>query len=121
MYPAMPSLAPWQRNVIALARGITLKASGQMKWIANINVHGVTPENGAPLSIFPILADSQIDAARAAATSAAKAFFGPAGEAGFVNQTEPNLFMATIGVYAGGGLTRGRSAQVAISEYRGVQ
>lgn len=107
--------------MIALAHGVTLKASGKMKWIANVEVHGVTPEDGTPLSIFPILADNRIEAARSAANSAALALFGPQGEAGFVNETEPNTFMTTMGVYAGGGLSRGRSASILIREYRGAQ
>jgi hypothetical protein len=117
----MNRLAPWQRINIALARGILLKASGTMKWTANIQVFGVTPDDGSPLSIFPIEADTEIDAARSAAKSTALALFGREGEAGFVNQTEPHLYMATVGVYFGGGIGRGRSAQILIREYHGVQ
>ena len=92
-----------------------------MKWTANVQVFGVTPEDGSPLSIFPIEADSGIDAARSAANSTALALFGEGGQSGFVNQVEPDLYMATVGVYAGGGLSRGRSAQILIREYHGAQ
>ena len=117
----MKPLAPWRRNIVALALGVTLKASGTMKWTANVQVFGVTPEDGSPLSIFPIEADSESDAARSAAKSTALALFGKHGEAGFVNQNDPHLYMATVGVYAGGGLSRGRSAQILIREYHGAQ
>jgi len=98
-----------------------MKASGNMKWTANVDVHGVTPQDNTCFGIFPIEADSESDAARSAAKSTALALFGKHGEAGFVNQSEPHLYMATVGVYAGGGLSRGRSAQILIREYHGAQ
>jgi hypothetical protein len=118
----MTHLAPWQRNMVALACGITLKASGKMKWTANVDVHGVKPQDSTIFGIFPIEADSEIDAARLAAKSAAEALFGKEGEAGFINQTDlSHVYMATVGVYFGGGLSRGRSAQILIREYHGAQ
>jgi hypothetical protein len=123
MYPAMPSLAPWQRNVIALARGITLKASGQMKWSANIEVHGVTPQDSTIYSLFPIEADDQYQAARSAALSVAKAIYGPRGDAAwsFERREGDNFYVINIGLYEGAGVTRGRSCEVLVREYHGVQ
>jgi hypothetical protein len=117
----MNRLAPWQRNMIALARGITLKASGKMKWTANVDVHGATPQDSTVFGVFPIEADNEIDAARNAARSVAEALYGSGAIEGFINQIEPHLYAATVGVYVGGGLTRGRSAQILIREYHGAQ
>jgi hypothetical protein len=115
MYRAMPSLAPWQRNVIALARGITLKASGQMKWSANVNVHGVTPEDSSIYSVNAIDADSESDAAREVANTVAQAMFGAEGVASFINQTAmQGVYMATVGVYVGHGVTRGQDARIVL-------
>jgi hypothetical protein len=114
-------LAPWQRNVIALARGITLKASGKMKWVANIEVHGVRPEDSSVYSLCPIPADSESDAARYAALTVAQAMFGTDGDASYVNQTaKPGVYMATVGVYVGHGVTHGQSAEILVREYHGV-
>jgi hypothetical protein len=107
--------------MIALARGITLKASGKMKWTANINVHGATPEESSVYSLCPIPADSESDAARYAALTVARAMFGAEGDASYVNQTaKPGVYMATVGVYIGQGVTRGQSAKILIREYHGV-
>jgi hypothetical protein len=106
--------------MIALARGITLKASGRMKWTANINVHGVTPGDSTIYSINSITADSASDAAREVANTVAQAMFGSEAEASFVNQTDEHVFTAHVGVYAGGGVTAGRSLRIVLHEYHGV-
>jgi hypothetical protein len=122
MYRAMPSLAPWQRNVIALARGITLKASGKMKWTANVDVSGITPEDSTIYSLCPIEADREVDAATAAALSVGMALFGSKAQVGFVNQQNtPSVYAATVGEYQGAGVTQGRSLRILIREYHGVQ
>jgi hypothetical protein len=107
--------------MIALARGITLKASGRMKWVANINVHGATPEASSVYSLCPIPADSESDAARYAALTVSQAMFGKAGDASYVNQTaKPGVYMATVGVYMGNGVTHGQSAEILVRQYHGV-
>jgi hypothetical protein len=106
--------------MIALAHGVTLKASGKMKWTANVNVHDIKSEDSSVYSLS-IEADSESDAARDAARSVAHAMFGAAGEASFINQTaKPGVYMATIGVYIGQGVTRGPSAEILVREYHGV-
>jgi hypothetical protein len=114
-------LAPWQRINIAMARGVLLKASGTMKWTANVDVHGVTPQDSAFYSLFPIEADSATDAARSAAQSIASALYGSWASPSFINEIEPQLFMANVGVYQGGGVTAGRSLRILIRQYHGVQ
>jgi hypothetical protein len=117
----MNRLAPWQRNMIALARGVTLKASGKMKWTANVDVSGVTPEDSTIYSLHPIEADREIDAATAAALSVGAALFGSKAQVGFVNlQNTPSVYAATVGEYQGAGVTRGRSLRILIREYHGV-
>jgi hypothetical protein len=111
--------------MIALAHGITLKASGKMKWTANVDVYGVTPEDSTVYSLCPIEADSESDAARFAAKSVAEAIYGtPSAEAGFVNQSPPEagstVYMAHVGLYQGNGSSAGRSLRILIREYHGV-
>jgi hypothetical protein len=113
--------------MIALACGITLKASGKMKWIANVEVHGATPEESTLYSICPIEGDSESDAARYAAKNVAEAIYGPSAEPSFINQVnlfaparEPHAYMAHVGLYQGKGVTAGRSLRIVIREYRGV-
>jgi hypothetical protein len=116
-------LAPWQRNMIALARGITLKASGKMKWTANIDIHGVTPEDSTVFGVFPIEADDQYQAARSAALSVAKAIYGPRGDVAwsFERKEGENFYVISIGTYEGQGVTRGRSCDILVREYHGAQ
>lgn len=118
----MERFAPWHRNMIALARGIRLKASGTMKWIANIDVMAARAEDATNYSLFPIEADLEIEAAQEAARSVAKALYGNDGEIGFVSPSvDPKLYVATCGLYQGNGLTRGRSLTIHIQEYEGKQ
>lgn len=115
-------LAPWQRNMIALTHGITLKPSGKMKWVANIDVLAAEAQDTNCFSIFPIDADSEIDAARAAALNIAKVLFGEEADIGFVAPCpEKNLYVVTCGLYQGHGLTRGKSLSVLVHEYKGRQ
>jgi hypothetical protein len=118
----MERLAPWQRNMIALAHGILLKASGNMKWMANVDVLAARAEDAFNYSLFPIEADLEMEAAQEAARSVARALYGDDGEIGFVAPSiDPNRYVATCGLYQGNGLTRGRSLAIHIQEYRGVQ
>lgn len=112
-------LAPWQRNVIALARGILLRPSGKMKWIANIRVLAAKGSEREDWGVYPIEADSEIDAARSGAMSVAKALYGAEAQVGFVNPTDPPLYMATVGLYQGEGVTKGKSLSVLVREYNG--
>lgn len=116
-----PGLASWQRNMIALALGVKLSPSGKMKWTANIDVHGATPEDSAVYSFHPIEADLEIEAAQAAALSVATALYGGKAQVGFVNpQEQRGLYMATVGEYYGAGVTNGRSLKIIIRKYHGV-
>jgi hypothetical protein len=118
----MKRFAPWQRNMIALAHGILLRASGNMKWMANIDVLAAAPNDAEVYSLFPIEADLEMEAAQLAALSVAKALYGDKAEIGFVApQSEPKLYTATCGLYQGNGLTRGRSLSIHVQEYRGIQ
>jgi hypothetical protein len=117
----MQRLAPWQRNMIALARGITLKASGRMKWIANVDVLAATTQEAANYSMFPIEADFEMEAAQSAALSVAKELYGETAQVGFVTPKDAGFYHATCGLYQGHGLTKGRSLSIEIMEYRGAQ
>lgn len=109
-------LAPWQRINIALARGILLKASGSMKWTAHITVFGVTPQETQKFN-FVTDADSEADAAGAAALGSAKRVYGEEGTSSFINATNAPLYMASIGYYDGRGVTRGRSIEMLLTRY----
>jgi hypothetical protein len=117
----MKRLAPWQRNMIALAHGVILKPSGQMKWIANIVVEAPTPESSTDYGLFPIEADSEGDAARSAAYTIAKELYGEHASVGFMQSDGENFFRASIGTYVGGGIIQGTSLSILIREYQGVQ
>lgn len=110
-------IAPWRRIMIAMARGVLLKPSGTMKWIANVTVFSTTPLTGQQFNLIDFAADSEIDAARFAAEASAKRVYGNEGSVSFVNQTNGPLYMATIGFYDGHGITRGRSVEILIRRY----
>ena len=107
-------LAPWRRIAIALARGILLQPSGDMKWTANVRVFGVTPQEAQTFNLIAFTADSEADAARFAAEASARRVYGEEGSASFVNHTDAPLYMASIGYYDGRGVTRGRSVEILI-------
>ena len=117
-------LAPWQRINIALARGILLQPSGNMKWTASVTVFGVTPQQAQTFNLIDFAADSEADAARFAAEASAKRIYGDEGSSGFINNiktfinnTEAPLYIASIGYYDGRGVTRGRSISILIRRY----
>ena len=105
-------LAPWQRINIALARGILLQPSGNMKWTASVTVFGVTPQQAQTFNLIDFAADSEADAARFAAEASARRVYGEEGSASFVNHTDAPLYMASIGYYDGHGVTRGRTISI---------
>ena len=108
--------------MIALSRGVILKPSGKMKWIANVVVEMPRPIARADYSLFPIEADSEGDAARNAVQSVAKVLYGEHASVGFMNAVEgDNFFRANIGEYIGGGIIKGTSLSILIREYRGAQ
>ena len=112
-------MTPYQRLVIALARGILVKPKNNMKYVANVHQLGAHPVYAADFSYFPIEAEHELDAARITANAIAKTFW-PNGEAGFVQQQRGGSFMASIGVCENG-VRRGVTLEILIREYHGVQ
>jgi hypothetical protein len=85
-----------------------------MKYTADIYHMTAQPIVGANCSITPIEADNEAAAAREAAEFAAEVY--AKGSVGFVSSRGHGLFLATIGVYQGGGLTRGHSVSIKVTE-----
>lgn len=108
--------------MIALARGLLLKPSGKMKWIANVDVHAAEAEDTDCFSLFPIEADDEYQAARTAAGVVARALYGPSGEVSwsFDSREKDGGWIMNVGVYQGRGVTRGGSVTVKVDEYRGA-
>lgn len=104
--------------MVAMARGLLLKPSGQMKWTAHVKVFGVTPQETQTFNLIGFDADSEGDAAQFAAEASAKRLYGDEGTRSFVNPTDSPLYMASIGYYDGHGVTRGRSIEMLILRYR---
>ena len=92
-----------------------------MKWLANVTVLGDEVPGGRRFAIWPIPADYEMEAAMSAANNVATELFGVDGRTGFINSQGDQTYMATIGVYQGFGLTRGRSLSILVQEYRGGQ
>ena len=112
-------LPPWRRINIALARGLLLQPSGNMKWTANVTVFGVTPQQAQTFNLINFAADNEADAARLAAEASAKRVYGDEGSVSFVNATDTSLYTASIGYYDGRGVTRGRSISMLIHSMTG--
>ena len=93
-----------------------------MKWMANVTVLGDDMSGERRFALFPIEADSEADAARAAAREVAKTLYGAGAEIGFVAPQVPDAhYIVTCGLYQGNGLTRGRSLSIKIDTYEGKQ
>lgn len=114
----MQRLAPWQRIMVAMARGLLLKPSGQMKWTAHVEVFGVTPQESQMFDLIGFDADSESDAAQVAAEASAIRVYGIEGTRSKVDVTHSPLYIASIGYYDGKGVTRGRSIEMLILRYR---
>lgn len=110
-------LAPWQRINIAIARGILLAPSGNMRWTAHVTVFGAHPRETQTFNIIGFAADSEADAARAATEMSAKRVYGAEGSASFINEANAPLYRASIGYYDGRGVTRGRSIELLLIRY----
>lgn len=109
--------APWQRIVIAMARGILLKPSGKMKWTAHVTALAARPQEVETFNLISYDADSEADAARWASDAAAKRLYGDAGTTTFMETTDAPLYVTSIGLYEGRGVTRGRGLKILILPY----
>lgn len=115
-------LAAWQRNMIALARGVLIKPSKTVKYTANVTKLAATRRGSQYMSLFPIEAENELAAAAAAAAGCAKAIYGDDAnvQRGFIQQQETNLFLASIG-QCRNGVTTGCTLSILIREYSGGQ
>lgn len=115
-------LEAWQRNMIALARGLVIKPRKQVRYIANVTKLAATPQGAQHMSLFPLEAENELGAARVAAEGCAKAIYGDDADvfASFVQQQENNLFLASVG-QCRNGVTTGCTLSILIREYAGGQ
>lgn len=90
-----------------------------MEWIANVTVQATFPSQERHINLFPLPADSEIDAARLAAQRVANVLFHHDPSVCKVQPLEGNnLFIAGIGDYRHG-VTRGTSLRILVRRYAG--
>ena len=91
-----------------------------MRYIANVTKLAATPQGSEFMSLFPLEAKNEMEAARLAAEGSAKAIYGFDGA--FIGAVQPqegdNLFLATVGGYRHGVVT-GRTLSILIRKYEG--
>ena len=113
-------LSAFERIRAAVKFGLIIKPSGNMRWIANVTVLYTFPSQYRDMNLFPIPADSEIDAARWAAEKCAVVLYKNNPNVSCVQPVEGNnLFKASIGDYHNG-VTRGCSLSILIRAYEPV-
>lgn len=88
-----------------------------MKWTAHVTALAARPRDAQEFNIIGFAADSEGDAARIASNISAKRLYGDEGITTFIETKHAPLYITSIGLYDGKGVTRGRSLRILLLEY----